>query len=130
MAYDEGLAGRVRRILGGRGDFAEKKMFGGLAFMIEGHMGCGVIGADLMVRVGPEGLEEALARPHARLMDFTGRPSKGMVYVGPAGLRTEKALEAWVGRALALVQTLPGRKSKGAMDKARGQPQRRRVRRP
>jgi TfoX/Sxy family transcriptional regulator of competence genes len=114
MAYDEDLASRVRLILTGRCEFAERKMFGGLAFMIEGHLGCGVVGGDLMLRVGPDGHQAALARPHARPMDFTGRPLTGMVYVDPAGFRTEKALEGWVGRALTFIQTLPARGPKKA----------------
>lgn len=84
MAYDEGLARRVHAVLSGRDGVVEKKMFGGLAFMIEGNMCCGVIDESLMVRVGPDGYEDALARPHARPMDFTGRaplpslPGRGM----------------------------------------------------
>jgi TfoX/Sxy family transcriptional regulator of competence genes len=107
MAYDEKLAERIRGALAGRCEFAERKMFGGLAFMAEGKMCCGVIGDDLMVRVGPEALAEALARPHARVMDFTGRPSRNMVYVGPGGTRTARAVEGWVGRGLAFVRALP-----------------------
>jgi TfoX/Sxy family transcriptional regulator of competence genes len=114
MAYDEDLANRIRLVLSGRCEFAERKMFGGLAFMIEGHMGCGVVGGDLMLRVGPDGYQDALARPHARPMDFTGRPLTGMVYVDPAGFRTRKSLESWVGRALTFIQTLPARGPKKA----------------
>jgi hypothetical protein len=109
VAYDGKLAERVRGVLAGRCDFAEKHMFGGLAFMVEGHMCCGVVGDDLMVRVGPEKFEEALARPHARLMDFTGRPSGGMVYVGPGGTGTARAVASWVDRALGFVRSLPTR---------------------
>jgi hypothetical protein len=109
VAYDEKLAERVRRILAGRCDFAEKQMFGGLAFMVAGHMCCGVVGDDLMVRVGPDKFEEALARPHARVMDFTGRPSRGMVYVGARGTETSSAVAAWVDRGLVFVQSLPRR---------------------
>jgi hypothetical protein len=109
MAFDEKLAERVRRVLAGRCDFAEKRMFGGLAFMVAGHMCCGVVGDDLMVRVGPEKFEDALARLHARLMDFTGHPSRGMVFVGARGTGTARAVETWVDRGLAFVQSLPGR---------------------
>jgi hypothetical protein len=109
VPFDEKLAERVRRVLTGRCDFAEKRMFGGLAFMVAGHMCCGVVGDDLMVRVGPEKFEDALARPHARLMDFTGHPSRGMVYVGAGGTGTARAVEAWVARGLAFVQELPSR---------------------
>jgi hypothetical protein len=70
-------------------------------------MCCGIVDRDLMVRVGPEGHEQALSQPHARPMDFTGKPMRGMVYVAAAGLRTEKSLRAWVDRGLRFVTTLP-----------------------
>jgi hypothetical protein len=105
MAYDETLAERVRVALALRAPI-EKKMFGGLAFMIDGAMCCGVVGRDLMVRVGPEALAAALARPHTRVMDFTGRPSRGMVYVGPGGTGTARGVAAWVARGLAFVESL------------------------
>ena len=107
MAYDEVLAERVRRALAGRNDLSEKKMFGGIAFMLHGNMSCGVEKYQLMVRVGPERHEEALAQPHARPMDFTGRPMKGMVYVGPEGLRSDADLNAWLRRAVEFAETLP-----------------------
>ena len=107
MAFDEILAARVRDALTGRARLTERKMFGGIAFMLNGHMSCGLVGDDLMVRVGPEGYEDALCRPHARPMDFTGRPFTGYVYVAPAGLRTTRALRAWVERAADYVLALP-----------------------
>ena len=107
MAYDEKLAERVRQVLGPREGLQEKKMFGGLAFMLGGHMCCGITAEDLMVRVGPEKYDESLARPHARAMDFTGRPLKGMVYVGSEGHGTQKALRQWVERGVAFVSSLP-----------------------
>ncbi|MBW3669776.1 MAG: TfoX/Sxy family protein, partial [Actinobacteria bacterium] len=73
MPFDEGLAQRVRELLEDGPDASERKMFGGLAFMLGGNMCCGIVGDELMVRVGPDGYEAALARPHAREMDFTGR---------------------------------------------------------
>ena len=100
MAYDEGLAARVRDTFRGRQDVVEKKMFGGLTFMVAGRMACGVVHDDLMVRVGPAGHDAALAEPHARPMDFTGRPMKGMVYVGSAGVRRDADLVRWVERAI------------------------------
>jgi hypothetical protein len=100
MSYDEQLAARIRRCLAGRRDVVEKKMFGGLCFMVGGAMCCGLTKTDFMVRVGPERYEDALAQPHARPMDFTGRPLKGMVYVGPEGTRTDVALARWVRRGL------------------------------
>lgn len=110
MSYDEKLAMRVRQALGPRADVVEKKMFGGLCFMVNGSMCCGLTQTDMMVRVGPEQYEDALAEPHARPMDFTGRPLKGMVYVAPSGLRTQSALAKWVGRGVAFVSTLPAAK--------------------
>jgi TfoX/Sxy family transcriptional regulator of competence genes len=112
MAYDEKLAARIREALGERGDLSERKMFGGIAFLVDGHMVCGVIGEDLMVRVGPAAHQRALTLPHARPMDFTGRPSKGMVYVAPAGCKTNKALATWLARATTFVETLPPRAAK------------------
>ncbi len=107
MAYDDGLAERLRDAFMGRTDVIEKKMFGGIAFMVSGHMCCGVTGDDLMVRVGAEGLEDALLLPHAHPMDFTGRPMKGFVYVEPSGLDSDESLQAWVNRGLGFVTTLP-----------------------
>jgi hypothetical protein len=82
-------------------------MFGGLAFMVNGHMCCGVIGKDLVVRTGPNGFEEALRLPHARLMDFTGRPVKGFVFVSPAGYRSDRDLKSWTRRGLDFVLDQP-----------------------
>ena len=109
MAYDETVANRVRQALGKRSDFEEKRMFGGLTFMVRGYMCCGVVGSELMVRVGHEGYAEALAAPHAREMDFTGRPLKGMVYVGSDGFKSEKPLDGWVARGLAFAESQPVR---------------------
>jgi TfoX/Sxy family transcriptional regulator of competence genes len=107
MAYDEVLAERVRDVLAGRLDVTERKMFGGLAFMLGGHMACGIVGERLMLRLGADEAERALAREHVQPMDFTGRPLKGMVYVAPEGIRTAKQLGGWVERASAFVATLP-----------------------
>ncbi len=101
MAYDEVLATRIREVLRDRDDVEERKMFGGIAFMVAGHMACGVIHDDLMVRVGEEGHDAALAAPHTRVMDFTHRPMRGMVYVSPAGVESDAELAQWVGRAVA-----------------------------
>ena len=105
MAYDEKLADRVREVLGRRRGVTEKKMFGGLAFMVNGHMTCGVLGEDLMVRVGPDAYEAALKRAGCRPMDFTGRPMKGMVYVSPRGHRRKASLEAWVKMGLSYARS-------------------------
>ena len=107
MPFDEALAQRAREVLSGQGDVTEKKMFGGLAFLLGGHMCCGILGSELMVRVGAEAYAHALAQAHARPMDFTGKPLKGMVYVAESGLRTEKALSTWVNRGAGFVRKLP-----------------------
>jgi TfoX/Sxy family transcriptional regulator of competence genes len=107
MAFDEKLAGRVRTVLARRRDVSEKRMFGGLAFLAGGHMFCGVNQADLVVRVGPQAWAKALARRHARPMDFTGKPLSGYVYVAPPGVRTAASLKAWVERGLEFARSLP-----------------------
>lgn len=106
MAYDDNLAERVRTILASEPSLSERKMFGGLAFMIEGHMCCGIVGHDLMLRLGPVGRDAALKRPHVRPMDFTGRPVTSMVFVEPEGLRGA-ALRRWVEKAATFVRALP-----------------------
>ena len=85
MAYNEALAERIRIILTSRDGIREKKMFGGLTFLLDGNMVCGVANDDLVVRVGPARYDELLAKPHARLMDFSGRPLNRLVYVGSGG---------------------------------------------
>ncbi|MEX2158454.1 MAG: TfoX/Sxy family protein [Dehalococcoidia bacterium] len=109
MAYDEMLAQRVRALLAKKGGVTERKMFGGIAFMVGGNMCVGVVKDDLMVRVGPDGHDDALAQPGARPMDFTGRPMRGMVFVGPRGYRTGAGLSAWVQRGVAFAKTLPAK---------------------
>jgi TfoX/Sxy family transcriptional regulator of competence genes len=109
MAYDEQLAQRVRAILVPFQRVTERKMFGGLAFLMGGHMCCGVVGDDLMVRVGREGYEAALREPYAREMDFTGRPLRGFIYVSVDGLSSDGDLRAWVERGARFVETLPVR---------------------
>ncbi len=109
MAYDETLATRVRTALRGQEGVVEKKMFGGVAFMLRGNMCCGIVKDELMVRVGPDGFDDALRQRHARPMDFTGRPMKGMVYVGAAGLRKDPDLAAWVRRGVEFAASLPAK---------------------
>ena len=106
MAYDEDLAARVRALLANRTDTDEHKMFGGLTFMIGGNMCCGVNRDELIVRVDPDHEDEALARPHVRPMDFTGRPMRGFLTVRPAGLKGDK-LNRWVQEAVARAESLP-----------------------
>ncbi len=110
MAYNDKLAERIRRRLSSRADVVERKMFGGLAFMAPGHMCCGVVGDELMVRVGPEAYEAALKEQHAREMDFTGKPLRGMVYVAAPGIASAKQLAKWVERGLQFTLTLPEKK--------------------
>lgn len=106
MAYNEVLAERVRAELSGREGLSERKMFGGVSFMLGGKMCVGVIGDDLMVRVGPASYEEALAAPHAREMDFTGRSLRGFVYVDPDGCHANEDLATWVSQAVHFVESL------------------------
>ena len=107
MAYYEKLADRIRKALTGRKGLTERKMFGGIAFILRGNMCCGVVGNDLVVRVGPERYEKLLSQPHARPMDFTGRPFRGFVFVRPGGYKTDKALARWVKEASDFVSSLP-----------------------
>lgn len=108
VAFDEDLAERVREVLPAEvmARVTERKMFGGLAFMLDGNMLVGIVGDELMARLGPDAADEALERPHVRIMDFSGRPMKGMVFVGPGALG-EDQLTGWVRGALAFVSTLP-----------------------
>jgi TfoX/Sxy family transcriptional regulator of competence genes len=99
MAFDEELAGRVRGLLAARCDVTERRMFGGLTFMVAGHMCCGVHGDELILRLGPEGAEQVLNTPHVRAMDFTGRPMRGFVTIRPEGL-AGKQLRRWVEEAV------------------------------
>lgn len=109
MAYDEGLAQRIRDVLADLPGLVEKKMFGGVGFMVRGNMACGVNGADLIVRVGPERYENALAIPHTRPFDFTGRPMKGWVMVSPEGYEADSALESWVQQGVDFTRSLPAK---------------------
>jgi TfoX/Sxy family transcriptional regulator of competence genes len=109
MAYDEGLAQRVRERLESRGGYGEKKMFGGLCFLLNGNMTCGIVRDELMARIGPEAWDEALASPEAREMDFTGRSLKGFVYVDGDALADDAILEKWVARAAAFAEALPAK---------------------
>jgi TfoX/Sxy family transcriptional regulator of competence genes len=108
MAYDEALADRIRDVLAGHGDrVQERKMFGGLTFMVDGHMTVGVVKDELMARVGADGEEDALGQPNARAMDFSGRPMAGFILVSAAGVAAEDDVRAWVDRSLAFTTTLP-----------------------
>jgi len=105
MAYDEDLAGRVREVVPIDAEVTERKMFGGLAFLIDGHMFVGIMGSELMVRLGSETAQRALELDHVREMDFTGRPMKNMIFVQPAGLQ-DPELKRWVTAAADYARTL------------------------
>ena len=106
MAYDAQLAGRIRTLLADRADVREQRMFGGLTFMVGGHMCCGVHGNELIVRLDPDHEEDALANPHARPMDLTGRRMRGFISVHPDGVKGNR-LSQWVREAVARAESLP-----------------------
>ena len=120
MAYDLHLADRIRAILQRAAEFSERKMFGGVAFMVNGHMCCGVVKTDLVIRLTPEQAAFALHQPHTRPMDFTGKPLKSMIYVSAIGTDSDQALETWVESALRAARSLPNKKA--ARPGARGRP--------
>ena len=120
MAYGEALADRIREALAREGGVDEIRMMGGLCFMIGGHMALGIVGEELMVRVGPDGYERALGRLHAREMDFTGRSMKGFVFVEPAGIMTKRSLASWVAPAAAFAKSLPPKPAKPGRGSQRG----------
>lgn len=107
MAYDEGLSQRLRESLADQSGLSEKKMFGGLAFMVAGNLCVGVIGDELVARVGPAAFDESVGLPGARPFDFSGRPMSGWVMVRPEGFEDDDALQGWVGRSLAFARSLP-----------------------
>ena len=112
MSYDPEAAERVRRLLSGRGDVVEKKMVGGLSFLVNGNMCCGVTGTALMVRVGAEDREQALHEPHVRPMAFAGRTLSGFICIEPAGYAADEALASWVQRGLDFASGLPAKPSR------------------
>ncbi|MEX1257120.1 MAG: TfoX/Sxy family protein [Gemmatimonadota bacterium] len=107
MAFDPYLADRIRQRLGKRPGLTEKEMFGGLGFMLHGNMCCGIIGDEMIARLGPEGGEAALRDPHTRPFDFTGRPMRGWIFVEAAGLDDDAALDRWVARSVEFASSLP-----------------------
>ncbi len=109
MSYDEKLAQRVRGVLKRRKGISEKKMFGGICLLLNGNMAGGVINDELMVRVGPDGYEEALKHKHARPMDSTGKPMKGMVYVEAKGIKKDEDLKGWLERGLKFAKSFPAK---------------------
>ena len=109
MAYDEGLAQRVREMLEEEPGYNEKKMFGGICFLLHGNMSCGIIGEELIVRVGPVAYQESLQRPNVREFDFTGRPMKGWVTVACEGHEADEDLNAWLDKGMEYALSLPGK---------------------
>ena len=110
MAFDEGLAQRVRDHLGATAGTTEKKMFGGLAFLLDGNMAAGISGDELMVRLSPQDGDAALEEPHTRPFDMTGRPMRGWILVAGDGLDDDKQLAAWVDRGVAHAASLPAKR--------------------
>lgn len=107
MPFDSSLAARIRKRLGKRAGLTEKQMFGGLAFLVNGNLCCGVHGHEMIVRIDPADSDRALGERHVRPFDMTGRPMKGWILVGPAGLKSSAALAKWVRVGLAYAGTLP-----------------------
>ena len=107
MALDDQHANRVRKQHGHKNAPVEKKMFGGLAFLINGNMSVGVHGSELIVRIAPESSDAALKEPGARIFDITGRPMKGWLLVGGAGVNEPAALAKWVRRGVEYASSLP-----------------------
>jgi TfoX/Sxy family transcriptional regulator of competence genes len=109
MTYDEELAGRLRELLSGQHALTERKMFGGLAFLINGNMCCGVHGNELILRLGSDRADQAMEEPHVRAMDITGRPMKGWVILDPVGLPSKAAVRRWVEQAAEFAASLPAK---------------------
>ena len=107
MAYDEKLAERLRRMLKSTRGVTEKKMFGGVGFLVNGNMACGVNKQDLIVRLSDDDFDQALKSPHVRVFDMTGRPMKGWILVSSQGAATDHALGVWVEKSLAFARSLP-----------------------
>lgn len=107
MPYDEQLALRITYLLQDHSDLTEKKMFGGIGYLVRGHMACGVTGGDLIVRVGKDDYEDSFAKEFTKPFDITGRPMTGWVVVTQAGIRTDDELREWVGRGVRFALSLP-----------------------
>jgi TfoX-like protein len=109
MPFSEELAARIRKQLGKRSGLAEKKIFGGLAFLLNGNMACGVHGQELIVRLNPADTDRALRQKHTHVFDLSGRPMKGWLLVRPAGLTRSDALAKWVKTGLKYAGSLPAK---------------------
>ena len=112
MAFDEGLAQRIREQFQARSNVEEKKMFGGLCFMVSNHMCVGIVKDTLMARVGPDNYQDCLKKKYASEMDFTGKAMKGMVYVAPEGIESDPDLERWLNTCIRFVNSLPPKNPK------------------
>jgi TfoX/Sxy family transcriptional regulator of competence genes len=108
MAFDETLAVRIRQALTRKKNIVEKKMFGGVGFLLNGNMLVGVWKDSLVVRISPDD-EDAVDQPHVQAFDVTGRPMKGWILVAPAGIADDDALKSWIDRGLKFVRTLPAK---------------------
>lgn len=115
MVYHERLAERIRGYFKRRKGVEEKRMFGGLCFMLNGHMCCGIEKDRLMVRVMPDRYETLLSKPHAHEMDFTGKPLKGFLFISEAGYRTVSGLASWLDEAVECAKSKPPKKKKVTM---------------
>ena len=109
MAFDQALADRVREVLAVQSDLSEKRMFGGIAFLLAGNMCCGVIEDDLVVRLSPEEAASALHEEGVRPMDFTGRPMKGWIFVAPEVSEGDAELASWVEAGVSFASSLPAK---------------------
>lgn len=115
MGYDEDFAGRIREALADVEGITEKSMFGGRAFLLHGNMAVGIMSTgELMVRVGPDGTDDALSKPHTRLFEMRGRSMTGWVIVALEGVRTQRQLAAWVQRGVSFASSLPPKGSRGS----------------
>ena len=115
MTYDEGVAERVRTVLDGQTGISEQRSFGGLSFLLNRNMCCGVLNDELVVRVGSKAYDDAVERPHTRPMDFMGRPMRGWVYVAPDGFNEDADLDRWVALGVAFASSLPVKQSRGLL---------------
>jgi len=107
MSYDESLAQRVHNLLKRQQGFSQRKMFGGLCFMLHGNMCCGITQNELMLRLGEINAQKALEMPYTRVMDFTGKPLKSMIFVEQPGFKEDDDLKYWVSQAVKFVKSLP-----------------------
>jgi TfoX/Sxy family transcriptional regulator of competence genes len=107
MTYNEDLAKRMREILKTKSNLVEKKMFGGIGFLVNGNMACGVNKQDLVLRLSDNDFEKALKQPNVRIFNMSGRPMKGWVMISTEGYRSDRSLLAWVEKGMAFAQSLP-----------------------